>query len=397
MPRFDVIVLGLGAVGSAAAYQLARRGKSVLGIDRFAPPHKLGSSHGETRITRVAIGEGVEFSPLALRSHELWREIEATTGERLMVQCGCLVISGHPGKASAHGVDHFVENMQAAAQKYAIPHELFHSGADIRRRFPQFAARDVEKGFLDRWGGYLFPEACIRAQLQLAQQHGARLVTNTKVATFEASAKGARVESGSGDLFEADHLLITAGPWLPDLIGGALAGMLRVTRQVLHWFEIRHNAERFAAAANSPVFIWEVDRAADVYGFPLIGGRDAGIKIAHEEDGGVVDPDAVTRTVGPEEVDYMYETYVAPFLPDLGPHSLKTEVCLYTKTSDSRFIIDTHPQHDRVMFASACSGHGFKHSAAIGEALAEILSEGRPTRVDLAPFRLREKRLLTPT
>jgi sarcosine oxidase len=396
MPRFDVIVLGLGAVGSAAAYQLARRGKSVLGIDRFDPPHKLGSSHGETRITRVAIGEGVEFSPLALRSHELWREIEAATGARLMVQCGCLVISGHPGKASAHGVDHFLDNMQAAAREYAIPHELFDSGAEIRQRFPQFAARDVEKAFLDRWGGYLFPEACVRAQLTLARQSGASLVTNTKVVSFLASANGVHVESERGDQFEADRLLISAGPWLPELVGGALTGMLRVTRQVLHWFEIRQNVERFSAA-NSPVFIWEVDRAADVYGFPQIGRRDAGIKIAHEEDGRVVDPDTVSRTVGPDEVDYMYETYVEPFLPDVGPRNLRTEVCLYTRTSDSRFVIDTHPEHDRVIFASACSGHGFKHSAAVGEALAEIISEGRSTKVDLAPFRLGERRAVKPT
>jgi sarcosine oxidase len=389
MAKADVIVLGVGAIGSAALHHLARRGRSVVGIDRYAPPHPFGSSHGETRITRTAIGEGIEYAPLALRSHALWRELERATGETLMVQCGCLVITGRAASA-IRGVTDFLGNMQAAAGRHDIPHRLFDSGAAIRGRFPQFAARDDERAFLDESGGYLFPEACIRAQIALARQHGAALRTNMTVTRFIASPSGVRVESDNGQSFEAERLLITAGAWLPGLLGPAFKDLFRVTRQVLAWFEIRSRAERFSAS-RFPVFIWQVsgnpEIRSDIYGFPLIGDAGAALKIAHEEDDGEVDPDRVVRTVGADEIQRAYATYVAPFFPEVGPRCIKTDVCLYTRAAGARFVIDTHPEHERIMFASACSGHGFKHSAAIGEALADILSDRDP-QVDLARFRL---------
>jgi sarcosine oxidase len=390
MRRFDVIVVGLGAVGSAAAHYLARRGASVLGIDRFSPPHQRGSSHGETRITRAAVGEGDVYSPLALRSHALWRGMEQETGKQLMVRCGCLTISG-PDSTATHGVGDFLANIRKAASAHHIPHQTF-SGAEIRRRFPQFNAAEIEEGFLDQDGGYLFPERCIAAQLQLARRYGATLVTNRKALAWQRSGRGVTVRTGAGETFHADRMLIAAGAWLPRLVGSRIAGALTVTRQVLHWFEIRTNPERFVPD-NCPVFIWELPCSSgaktDVYGFPLIGPREAGIKIAHEESGGIADPDCVARSVSADEIAHMYRVYVEPFFPDLGPRSIRTEVCLYTRAPQARFVIDAHPQCERVLFASACSGHGFKHSAAIGEALSETLMHGRSAHVDLAPFRLR--------
>jgi sarcosine oxidase len=392
MRKFDVIVVGLGAVGSAAVHHLARCGASVLGIDRFSPPHRRGSSHGETRITRVAVGEGDVYSPLALRSHALWRAMERETGRQLMVRCGCLTISG-PGSTATHGVGDFLANIRRAATAHHIPHEAFADGAAIRRRFPQFHAGDTEEGFLDHEGGYLFPERCVAAQLELAKRYGATLVTNRRVVAWKRSVRGVIVRTAAGGVFHADHVLITAGAWLPRLVGSRVAGALTVTRQVLHWFEIRTNAERFAPDA-CPVFIWELPCSSgartDVYGFPLTGPREAGIKIAHEESGGIADPDRVSRSVTADEIAHMYRVYVEPFFPDLGPRSIRTEVCLYTRAPEARFVIDAHPHCERVLFASACSGHGFKHSAALGEALAEILTQGRSAHVDLAPFRLRQ-------
>lgn len=377
MAAFDVIVLGLGAVGSAATYHLSRLGASVLGIDQYSPPHSYGSSHGETRITRLAIGERIDYSALAIRSHTLWREIEAHTGFDLLRNCGCLIIAGR-GTGGLHGVPEFFKNTLSAAAKYRIAHEQL-DAPGIRERFAQFRVHDAEFGYLEREGGYLFPERCIEAQLLLAKRNGAAILTNQKVQRFQQIGRRIRVEA-SGGTYEADRLLIAAGPWLPDLLGNPYNRLFTVTRQVLHWFEIAANPERFSAP-ESPVFIWEVPEAENIYGFPAIGPNGTSVKIAKEGKGDKVEPDFVDRAVAADEIDQMYQTYVRPYLPDLGPRSAKAQVCLYTEAAGGRFVIDAHPDHERIMFASACSGHGFKHSAALGEALAEVLTDRRPSHV----------------
>src|SRR5579862_7747794 len=176
MNTFDVAVLGLGAVGSAAVYQLARRKARVLGIDRYAPPHPLGSTHGDTRITREAIGEGQHLTPMARRSHQIWREIEADTGTSLFTASGVLVISG-PAKTSFTHVVDFLENTLAAARTYGIAHEILDAGS-IRARFPQFRVRDDEVGYFEPGAGFVRAEACIETQLELARRHGANIHLN---------------------------------------------------------------------------------------------------------------------------------------------------------------------------------------------------------------------------
>ncbi len=386
MPLYEVIVVGLGAVGSAATWHLARLGTKVLGIDRYKPPHEFGSSTGETRLTRAAVGEGVEYSPLALRSNEIWREIETTTGETLFIQCGCLTITGHPNKSIVHGVNKFFDNIQASAERYNIPHEVFRSADGLRNRFPQFAVNGTEVGFLDKDGGYLLLESCIRTQLRSAEDCGAQLKFGEKVVTFDSSASGVTVTTDNGERYDAEKVLLAVGAWMPGFLPERLRQYFRVTRQFLHWFEIQTNPERFSK--DCPVFIWEVNRKSILYGFPLVGDVSAGLKIANEESEGIVDPDSVDRIVSEADKAKMYESYVRPFLPDLGPRSIKTAVCLYTNAPGARFVIDTHPEHEHVIFASPCSGHGFKHSAAIGEALADRL-RNRPPKVDLSPFDLR--------
>ncbi|BAM91338.1 putative monomeric sarcosine oxidase [Bradyrhizobium oligotrophicum S58] len=388
MSQFDVIVIGCGAVGSAAVLHLAKAGRRVLGIDRFQPPHRFGSTHGETRITRAAIGEGVDYTPLAQRSHAIWRELERETGARLFAQCGCLFIPSRDG-GEVHGVSsaQFFANIETAARLHGVDGETL-SSERLRADYPAFATTAGDRAFLDREGGYLLVEDCVRAELAVAARHGATLLAGRRVTSFRRAADGLTVTMDDGTTASATALIVTTGPWITELIA-PLRRRVHVTRQVLYWFELLSHPERFGP--DTPVFIWDVtgrERAAsDIYGFPWLGSPDNGVKIANEVMTGAADPDHVTREVTAEEVAATYETYVHPFLPDLGPRCLRSEVCLYTNASGGRFIIDRDPGDADVIYASACSGHGFKHSPAVGEALA-AMAQGETPRVDLSDFTL---------
>jgi sarcosine oxidase len=365
----DAIVVGLGAMGAATVFQLARRGRAVLGIDRHHPPHALGSSHGETRVTRLAIGEGEQYTPLAIRSHEIWREIERETGERLLVECGGLVISGSAAHANCHGPGFFA-NTIAAAKRHGISHELLDAPA-IRRRFPAFAVRDDEVGYYEPSAGYVRPEACVETQLALARGRGAILGTGETVLEVGESAGSAFVRTDRGT-YRAGRVVITAGPWLPELLGPVWAGRFTVRRQVLHWFEPRRAAD--FAPGRFPVFIWEIaGHAEPIYGFPEVPGH-AGVKIATEQLDTATTAQAVARQVDPAEARDFFAAKVAGNLPGLTGRCLASVACLYTMTADFDFVIEPHPHFPRVLVASPCSGHGFKHSAAIGESIAARLS-----------------------
>jgi sarcosine oxidase len=380
---FDAIVVGMGATGSATAYQLARRGVRVLGLDRYDPPHARGSTHGDTRITRLAIGEGAQYTPLAMRSHALWRELEQASGTTLLTTCGGLWISS-AAKASKVHVERFFTNTVAAAERFGIAHEILDAPA-IRRRFPQFAVRDDEVGYYEATAGFVRPEACVRAHLAQARAHGAELHVHETVTRVEPSGRRVMVSTDRAT-YRADRVVIAAGPWLPQLLRAELARPFRVSRQALLWFEV-DEAARFAAG-RFPVFIWELQRARQaIYGFPAVDGPAGGIKCATEQFDATTTPDAVDRIVGDAEAAETWTRLVAPHLPGVGPRCVRASTCLYTCTPDFGFVIDRHPDSDRMLIASPCSGHGFKHSAALGEALAELVGEGRST-VDLASFRL---------
>jgi sarcosine oxidase len=244
--------------------------------------------------------------------------------------------------------------------------------------------RDHEEGYFEPAAGFLAAEECVRAQLARARQLGADIRVDEKVIGFEPTVDAVTVHTDKGS-HRGDRLLVAAGAWLPKLIGPPFADLLRVTRQVMHWFETPTPAEAFSPGA-CPVFIWELaDRPQGIYGIPAIDGS-GGVKVA-TEFAHVVDPDRVDRTVTPDEAAAVYADYVAPYLPELGPRTIRSAVCLYTEAPGGRFVIDDHPDHPRVTFASACSGHGFKHSAALGEALAQRLVTGDSV-VDLSPFRV---------
>ena len=383
MERCDVLVLGLGAMGSAAAYQLAKRRLKVIGLDRFAPPHDLGSSHGDSRITRLAIGEGVAYSPLAMRSHEIWRDIEKETGSDLMRQTGGVIMTS-PGKTSLLPVENFFATTVAAAKAHGIAHEILDAGT-IKRRFPQFNVRADEIGYYEPEAGYLKPENCIRAQLALAQKHGADLRTNEKVLGFEPSAHSVRVTT-ERTTYEGERLIVTAGAWMPQLIAARYVKLFTIRRQVLFWFAVNGPIEPFLPG-NFPVFIWELQGPErGIYGFPNSGQPSDGVKVATHGFGPITTPEAVDRVVHDDEAAEMHATYIAPYLPALDRRCVKAVVCLYTILPGDQFLIDFLPESNRIIVASPCSGHGFKHSAAIGEALAEMATTGK-TRLDVSPLR----------
>jgi sarcosine oxidase len=382
--KYDAMVVGLGAVGSATAWQLAKRGARVLGIDRFSPPHTFGSSHGDTRITRLAIGEGEHYTPLVLRSHQIWREIEQRTGESLLSVTGGLIISSSARQAETH-VANFFENTQAAARQHGIAHEILDAGA-IRARFPQFRVRDNEIGYFEPGSGFVRPERCVRAQLRLAEQDGAVLHFGECVEDFSQADGVVQVRTDRGT-YVARQLIVAAGAWLPAMLDADLSRYFSVTRQVLYWFALDAPVVEFSPP-RFPVWIWELqDRRNVIYGFPAIDGAAGGAKIATEQYVDVTAPESIAREVSDAEINAMREGLVVPYLPGLGATCLKTATCLYTSTPDFQFVIDRHPRMPQVILASPCSGHGFKHSAAVGEALAQRVLDGHSV-LDLDSFSL---------
>jgi sarcosine oxidase len=382
---YDVIVLGLGACGAATTYQLAKRGAKVLGIDQFDPPHRYGSTYGDTRVTRLGIGEGAHYTPLAVRSHAIWREIETETGLDLLTTNGGLIISS-ADSVGIHG-SAFFANTIAAARTHGIAYEKLDAAA-IRGRFPQFAIDDGAVGYYEPSAGFVRPERCVAAQLALAKTKGGVLQRDERVIGFQATPSSVAVRTNSG-VYEAGQLIIAAGPWLPSLLAPPLGALFKVYRQVLFWFDVE-DVESFLPE-RFPIFIWELPRKAGaVYGFPALDGARGGIKIATESFESTTTPDTVRREVSVHEERAIHARFIAPFIRGVRPHCIRSVACLYTMTNvkdDFEFVIDRHPDFERVILASPCSGHGFKHSAAIGEALAQLALEGK-SDADLRPFSL---------
>ena len=380
---FDTIVIGLGAMGSAALYQLAKKGNRVLGVDRFSPPHIYGSTHGDTRITRLAIGEGSHYTPLAQRSHALWREIERETGDDLLTTQGGLIISSRARTAVNH-VANFFENTIAIAREHGIAHELL-DAQTIRARFPQFKIKDDESGYFEKDAGFIRPEKCVGAQLALAGKYGAQIHLNEKVMEYSAD-HDVKVKTDQ-DTYTAEKLVITAGPWISQLIDAEYSQHFKVIRQVMYWFDIEKSFHHFTPE-KFPIFIWEVQgKHKGIYGLPAINGPQGGLKIASEQYETTSTPQTINREVSQREIRDMYEELVAPYVTEVAPKCVKAATCIYTVTPDAGFVIDYHPKHPNVVIASPCSGHGFKHSAAIGELLSEMVMDGM-TRFDIGKFRL---------
>jgi sarcosine oxidase len=386
MPKvFDVAVLGLGAMGSASAFQLAKRGKRVLGIDQFSPPHSFGSSHGATRITRQAIGEGEQYVPLVLRSYELWPEIEAAAGKSLLSITGGLIMASERSDESRHGTNKFLDQTIRSALKFGIDHYLLDTD-EIRARFPQFNLVGDERGYYEPMMGFLRPELCIESQLGLAGNLGAEIHRNERVLELSPTPNGVRVRTSAGE-YSVDQVVVCAGSWVASLLP-EFASCFKIQRQVLFWFGLKGSIDEFLPG-KLPVFIWEFGQHHDdfMYGFPAIDGVAGGVKVASEQHVIETTADTVERIVTQHEVDEMYRKYVSDRLPGLSSTCVNAVACIYTTLPDSGFIIDFHPRYSNVVVVSPCSGHGFKHSAAIGEAVAELIVRGKST-LDLSAFRI---------
>lgn len=384
MNLYDLIVVGLGAMGSAALYQASKRGARALGIDRFDPPHNMGSSHGDTRITRQSIGEGEMYMPFIRRSNEIWRELESSTGRELFLESGGLIIAPESDAASFHVQGNFVALSVDIAEKYGIPHEVL-DAEEIKRRFPMLMPRPVDRAYYEPGAGVLRPERCIQTQLELAIKAGGAIRTNERMIRYEAEARGVTVVTDKGS-YQADKLILSTGAWIGDLLPESYRAGIRVCRQVIYWFEA-DDLEAFYPE-NCPFVIWIGDRLEDFWStFPAPRDGLRGVKLVTEQYHTSTHADALSRHVTPQETADMYHRLTTPRLKGLRENLVHADVCMYTVTADEHFVIDRHPASERVVIASPCSGHGFKHSAAVGETLAQLALDGG-SAFDISAFAL---------
>jgi sarcosine oxidase len=385
MECFDTIVVGLGAMGSASVYQLAKRNNRVLGIDQFSVPHDYGSTHGESRIIRQAIGEGEGYVPLVLRSYELWRALEQETGQTLLTATGGLILEPEKSAVVAHGRHNFLAQTIACAKKYNIRHNILET-KEIKKRFPQFILTN-ELGYYEYETGYLRPELCVQAQLQLAKNYGATIRLNEKVTSIIPHGNSAITVVTDRSTYTAEKLVLSAGAWLAGFLPAEYGEIFKVYRQVMHWFTIEEDARATFAPGRFPIFIWIFDKGGDFafYGFPSLDGIT--LKIAGEQYSKSTSAESVDRTIGKEENALAYLNYVQDRLHGLTDACDRAATCLYTTTPDSHFVIDFYPGNDRIVIASPCSGHGFKHSAAIGEIICELVTLGK-SKIPIDKFRI---------
>ena len=368
--RSEVIVVGLGAMGAALAWRLARRGVRVVGLDRYHPPHALGSTHGRSRIIREAYYEHPHYVPMVQRAFGLWAELEAESRTRLYQPTGGLMIGPADGP--------LVSGARTSAARHGVPVQVW-SRDELAARVPALTPPADAIGLFEPRAGMLDPERAVSALLSSAAARGADLRFDAAVTGFEVVDGGVMVRTEAGERFEADQLVMAAGGWMTTLVPD-LALPLVVERAVQYWFHTAGDA-RYAPGA-LPIFLLEAPDGRMLYGLPDQGH---GLKLAEHHNGETSTADAIRREVSPAEPEQFLE-FAAPFVPGLGAPSA-TAVCFYTNTPDEHFILDRHPRHDRVYLVSACSGHGFKFAPAIGELVADEIG-GRAPFTDLTPFRL---------
>jgi sarcosine oxidase len=367
----DVIVVGLGGMGSAAVRHLAARGRRVLGLERFTPAHDRGSSHGASRIIRQSYFEDPAYVPLLLRAYELWEEAEKESGADLLTLCGGLYLGPEDSTTFAGSL--------ASAREWDLPHEVLDAAA-VRARFPTFTPAPDEVAVFEDRAGFVRPEASVATHLDLAARDGADLRFGQQVRAWKADGAGVRVRTDDGE-HTAGHLVIAPGAWAPRLLAD-LGVPLRVERQVQHWFAPAGGAGPFV---DNPVYIAEQAAGNQIYGFPAIDGPDGGAKVAFFRRGRDTDPDRLDRDVTATEIEEM-QTRLRDTLPALGNGTPVRQVaCMYTTTPDEHFVIARHPAHERVTVACGDSGHGFKFVPVVGEILADLAVDGT-TRHPIALF-----------
>ena len=371
MQSYDIIVAGLGAMGSATVAHLAARGARVLGLDKFHPPHQLGSSHGLSRIIREAYFEDPLYVPLVQRAYELWTRLEQQSSRKLLWPTGGLML-GPPASALVTGA-------RRSAEIHKLPHQIL-SAAEVRRQFPAFEVPDTMVAVWEPRAGVLFPELAIQTHLELAAKQNAVLKFNEPILRWELLEEGIKVHTASST-YTADRLVVTSGAWLGFLVPD-LHLPLTVERQVLFWFEPKSNPEVFLPTI-CPIYICAYEPRRYFYGFPDLGD---GVKIGVHHEGRSASPDSLDRTVTDSEIESA-RLLLDRFLPRAAGALKSSAVCMYTNTPDEHFILDFHPKFPQVLIASPCSGHGFKFAPVVGEIAANLLT-GEPTGFDLHLFKL---------
>ncbi len=380
---YDVIVLGLGGMGSSAAYHLAARNQRVLGLERYGSPHDRGSSHGHSRVIRQSYFEHPAYVPLLLRAYELWERLEHETGRDLMTMCGGLMIGDEKSTVVAGSL--------ASAREHGLPHEIL-SAADIRKRYPQLSPKDGEIAFYEKRAGWVHPEETVRAHLDRAAAMGADLHFHEPVTQWQAQTDGGGVvvTTAQGQ-YHASRLVIAPGAWAPETLA-ALGLPLQVERQILFWFEPTQDLAAFDPS-RFPVYIWECENGVQFYGFPKQAGvpgvKVAFFRMAQVGLGQTGSPETIDRTVHPHEIEAI-RSFIAPRIPALNGKFLDARTCLYTTTPDEHFVIAQHPEHSQVAIACGFSGHGYKFASVVGEILADLSCDGSTKHpIDLfAPQRL---------
>ncbi|EKB50857.1 N-methyl-L-tryptophan oxidase [Cecembia lonarensis] len=378
---FDIAVIGLGAIGASTLWHFSKSSIKVLGIDQFSPPHTMGSSHGETRITRLAVGEGMDFVPIVMRSHEIWKEIEMISGKEIMTSTGGLLFDSGGKSWSKHGSEGFFKRTVHFAQEAGIPHEVFDAKA-LRKKHPEFNLEESGMVYYEPSAGFLRPELAINTQLQLAEQNGAIIKTHTKVLGIAPlPSGGVLIKTNQGE-FEAGRAVISAGAWVKDFLPPQEKSHFKICRQILHWLPVKDDGFKLG---KTPVYMWGFGPGAEdfIYGFPSLDGKM--VKMASESFVERNHPDTLSREVTEEEQMAFIEEKIAGRFNLLDKQVLQSKVCIYTVTPDSYFVIDELPDFPEVLIASACSGHGFKHSAGLGEGIADHIL-GKNTKIDLKAF-----------
>ncbi len=396
-PATDVLVVGLGAMGAATAYQATKAGLRVTGIDRHRPPHRLGSTHAETRITRLAVGEGPQYLATVRRSHQIWDELERRSSRTLFHRCGGLIISDpadpvnppKPDDTDEVGADDevrwgdFVAKTKEVADRAGIDFQQLDRAATLDRHAALKGLGDAHRVGFEPTAGLVDCEAAVEVQLELAGQDGAELRFDERVQRVEPDADGVDVVTDRGR-YRAARVVLAAGPWMADLAPTVDAEVLTVTRQVVYWFEA-DDLDHFAID-RVPFVMWIGETINDYLAvFPPLPGGTKAVKVLGEQFSSTTDAEAVERSVSAEEIAAFHAANVAPRVAGISDRCVAASVCLYTNTPDDHFLIDTAPASDRITVVSPCSGHGFKHSAALGEALAQRLATGTST-IDLSPF-----------
>ena len=358
---YDVIVIGLGGMGSAAAYHLAARGQRVLGLEKFTPAHDKGSSHGGSRIIRQSYFEDPAYVPLLLRAYELWQQLANDTGLEVYRLTGGLFI-GAPDAMTVAG-------SQRASQVWDLPHEMLDAD-EIRRRFPTITPYPGDVALYEAKAGFARPEMTVAAHINLAESAGADLHFGEPVIEWRDTAGGVSVTTARGT-YTAGQLVICPGAWAPALL--AEFGIpITVERQVLYWFDPRGGTTPFE---QHPIWIHEDATGMQAYGFPAIDGPGGGVKVAFFRKGVVCTPETIDRTVREGEITEMRDR-VARVVPALDGPCLHSATCMYSNTPDEHFVIARHPDSENITVACGFSGHGFKFVPIVGEILADLAIDG---------------------